>query len=323
MSLKKSLILAAILPAFCITHAMAEADYPITLIDDRGAAVTVDQSPENIASLGLFASDVLKALGHKAVGATTYNGVQPLYLGADIEGMANFGDVSQPNIELMTEVNTDFVIGLRRYSEPYADDFAKMGPFLAFDLDTYQDSIHAITTVSTALGEAEKGREINAAFDKLVRTYNAETANAAESGPSAAFIWWWQDTMYIYYDHVLPGSFFGTLNATNAFGSNPTPMLKENFGRPITNEELLALNPDVLVVYKPGKNEYPNNPALQRLDAVKNNRAWHVGYQYSQPSGPIARELVLKELAYLLYPTQFEKPDLPAGVAAEPMSFAQ
>lgn len=293
------------------------AEFPATVVDDRNIVVTVKSEPKKLASLGTFAADLAKSFGIKPVGTTTYNGVRPIYLGESLDGAKDFGSIQQPNLELMTESGVDLVIGLRRYTEPYADDFTKFAPYLAYELLTYEDSKRAVASAATALGQGQKGVEINNAFEETLNDYSEK----APGGISAMFVWMWQDTPYAYYDHPMPASYLGALKARNVMGANPNVMMKENFGVPLSFEDLLTKDPEVLIMFRAEGNEYPNNPVFQRLKSVKNSRAYHVGYQYSQPTGPLAREIVLKEIAHLLYPDTFEKPDLPKGVAAEPVRF--
>lgn len=304
--------------ALSYSASMASADsYPVTVMDDRKQSVTIQAKPKRIASLGAFAADVAAALGAKPMGTTTYNGVRALYLGNALDGAIDLGSLLQPNLELMTEKETDLIIGIRRYTETYADDFARLAPYLAYELLTYEDSKRAILSASAAMGHSKRGSQFNAEFEQML----SDHAGKAPGGTSAIFIWLWQDTLYAYFDHPLPASFFQTLKVRNVMGASSNPLIHENFGRPVSYEELLALDPDVLIAYRAEGNAYPNNPALKRLRAVREQRAFHVGYQYSQPAGPIARELVFREMSHLLYPDVFQRPDLKVGVAAEPLAF--
>lgn len=294
-------------------------NFPITVVDDRNISVTIDKPPVKVASLSIFAADIMTSLGLTPIGTTTYNGVRPLYLGENISNTLDFGAVEQPNLELLMENNVDLIIGLRRYTEPYADDFNRFSKYLAYNLLTFEDSNRAIESVSTALNQKEKGIQLNVEFKKLLK----EHADKAPGDVSAVFLWMWQDAIYAYYDHPMPAKFFSDLKVSNTMGVNPMPDIVENFGIPISYEELLAMDPDVIFAYRTEGNNYPDNPVLKRLKAIKNNRAYHVGYHFTQATGPIARKLVLKEMSHLLYPEIYEKPDLPVGVAAQKIKFQE
>lgn len=312
-------VLLAALAVMCVPGSAVADPYPVTIVDDRNVAVTIEARPQRISSLGAFAADMAASLGAEPMGTTTYNGVRALYLGDALDGAVDLGSMLQPNLELMTENRTDLIIGMRRYTEAHADDFARLAPYLAYELLTYEDSKRAIASAAAAMGHEEKGTRFNTEFEELVVDHAAK----APGGVSAVFIWLWQDALFAYYDHPMPASFLGALKVRNVMGPSPNPLLHENAGRPISYEELLALDPDVLMIYRAEGNSYPDNPALKRLNAVRNNRAFHVGYQYSQPHGPIARELVFREMSHLFYPEIFAKPDLGEGIAAEPISFEQ
>ncbi|MBK4217874.1 ABC transporter substrate-binding protein [Paracoccus caeni] len=285
--------------------------------DDRGEVVQIAQQPQRVASLGVFGADMMLALGKSAVGTTTYNGQLPAYLGARPDTMADLGIEPQPNLERLTELQPDLIIGIRRYTEPWADSFAPIAPYIAYDMLTEADSTRAVSSVAVALGAVGTGEKLNAEFEQM----KAQMAEQAPGGVSAVFVWLWQDTLYAYYDHVMPASFFSPLKVRNTMGSNPTPELPENFGGPVSYEDILAQDPDVLIVFRAEGNAYPDHPALRRLRAVREGRAWHVGYQYSQPAGPVARKIILQEMAHLLYPDVFADPALPDQVRAEPLRF--
>ena len=60
---------------------------------------------------------------------------------------------------------------------------------------------------------------------------------------------------------------------------------------------------------------HENNPIWQQLAAVKNNRVYYAGDQWAEADGPIAREILLREGAHLLYPDTFPAIDIKAEAA--------
>jgi iron complex transport system substrate-binding protein len=85
------------------------------------------------------------------------------------------------------------------------------------------------------------------------------------------------------------------------------------FGAEISLEKMLEEDPEVIFVYDSGPDRpHENNPIWTRISAVKNHRVHYVGDHWVEASGPIARQIVLREAAGLLYPDVFPKVDVAA-----------
>jgi iron complex transport system substrate-binding protein len=112
----------------------------------------------------------------------------------------------------------------------------------------------------------------------------------------------------------------GVLKIHNVIGASPTPERSTPIGYQMSLEDLLLRDPDMLFVFLPQDVAMETNPVWRRLRAVRNGRAYAVGVQWMETHGPIGRELVLREMAHLAYPTVFPRPELPEGVEAVAMS---
>ncbi|THF61510.1 ABC transporter substrate-binding protein [Pseudothauera nasutitermitis] len=313
--------LAACLALAILTAAPAQAQsYPLTIVDDRGKAVRIDRQPRSVASVSTFGADLLSALGRRVDGLSTLNNKQSAFLGEATHGTVNLGEVHETNLEVLTTLAPDLIIGLRTYTEPFEKKFEEIGAFLAFDLITLDDSLHAVARAATALGEGARGEALNAAFLARLDDY----ARQAPGGVSVVFLWHWADVPFAFYDHHLTTHLLGRLGAVNLQGASPTPELRSPDSAAIGMEALLALDPDVIISFKGDDGPFVDHPVWPRLKAVNNGRAWRVGDQYVMPHGPIARDMVLRELAHLLYPAHFPAPgDIPAGARASAMHFAR
>lgn len=294
------------------TTAVAQ-HYPVTVTDDRGAEVMFEAAPERIASLSIFGADILAALGLREVGMVTYEGSYPSYLG-DGAGLTDYGDMTAPNLELLVQDEVDLTIGMVNYAGPFADDLEAVGKFLAYDNVTLDDSYRSVESASAALGKAAEGIASNQAFKALIADYEGK----APGGVSALFVWSYYDTLFGYQSNLLPSEFVPMLKAENVLGAGEVDDPIQAFVT-LEAEDLLALDPDVFFLFVSHGEEGKSNPAFAQMRSVKEGRAYLVGDHYSQPTGPIARELVFKEVAHLLYPETFPAPQLPAGSAAEPL----
>lgn len=294
--------------------------FPVTVTDDRNKQVIFEKKPNSVASVSVFGADLLAALGKKATGLSTLNHKQSAFLGKQTQRVLDLGEVHETNMELLTELDPDLTIGIRTYTEPFEKKFEEIGKFLAYDLVTYEDSIRAIESAGTALGEQANAIKLNKDFATRLNTYKNKTAGNL----TVAMLWHWGDVPYAFYDHHFTINIMNELNVTNSIGSSPQPEIKKLDSAPISMEKLLKLNPDVIISFKGESGPILNHPVWSKLKAVKNKRAYRVSDQYVMPHGPIARDMVLRELAYLFYPDKFEKPiDIPLDASAKLSTFTR
>lgn len=298
----------------------AASGFPVELVDSRGKTVIIKKEPENVASIAAFGADLMAAFGREVVGVSSMNNKLPLYLQPRLGSTVDLGSAHETNLERLTELKPDLTIGLRTYTEPFQNQFEKIGAFLAYDFISLQDSLDAVVSSSRALGKAANGEQLNQHFLATLDAYQQH----APGGLSALFIWHWGDIPWTYYDHHMTVELMRALKVDNALGASPTPKMANPHAAVITMEQLLALNPDVILSFQSGDEPIAYHPVWQRLKAVKNNRAYRVGDHYPQVHGPIARELVLKEMAHIFYPDQFSEPEgIPDSARFKPSQFAK
>lgn len=310
-------------PAFAalllVPSLVSANDFPITLTDDRPSEVTVEAAPKKIVTLANFATDMAAALDIKTLGVTTYDGERPLYLGEKAMVGQDLGDLSTPNLELMAKIDPDLTIGMVRYNGPYEEEIEAFSTFLAFSSNSIDMSKEIVAKMGVALGHAEEAAEMNARYSRLFGEINAKTNG---EGPSYLFVWHFQDTIYAYQDNLMPAQAISRIGGKNLAGTASVEDA-ENAFVVLEPEQLLELDPEVIFLFSSHGGAVKHTPLFDRLQAVKNGRAFQVGYQFSQSAGPIARELVLREAAHLLYPEQFGAPDMVDAARATPLKFAK
>ncbi|EXJ14092.1 ABC transporter substrate-binding protein [Imhoffiella purpurea] len=293
--------------------------FPVEILDDRGKQVVIEQRPESVAAISTFGADLVTALGGQMAGLSTLNGKQSAFLGDAATGAVNLGEIHQANLEVLTQLAPDLIVGLRTYTQPFEKKIEEAGTFIALDLTTLEDSLSAVERLSRALGEEDRGQALNARFLSDLETFGTK----APGGVTAVFLWDWADVPYAFYDHYLTTRIMGHLGATNVQGHRPTPELEMPDSAAIGLETLLRLDPDVILVFKGQDGPVAANPVWSRLKAVRNGRAWRVNDQYIMSHGPLAREMVLREMAHLLYPETFPEPeDIPSAARAVPLNVA-
>ena len=311
---RTGLIAAALLASHCA----GATPFPITVTDDRGEQVAIDKPPRSVAAISTFGADVLQALGRQASGVSRLQQRPSRFLGQQVLDAVNLGEVHEPDMEQLTRLAPDLIVGLQQYAEPFAGQFQKIAPLLTFDLITYEDSNRAVARTALALGQGDEGLKLNHEFDAMLRQYHGK----APGEVSVVFLWHWADTLFGFYDHHVTTHIIKQLRADYPMGQSPTPEMKKPDAGIVSMEKLLALNPDVIISFTGDDRPVSYHPVWSKLKAVKAQRAFRVSDQYIMAHGPIARSMVLRELANLLYPDTFATPtDIPEAAQAKPLTF--
>jgi iron complex transport system substrate-binding protein len=230
-----------------------------------------------------------------------------------MDGVPSLGQRASTNLEQLSALQPDLILAIRRYTEPSAQKFSAMAPFYAFDVIGYDDSLRAVAGIAGALGRAEQGQALNESFEALVDDYGRR----APGGVSAVLLAGSGEAPFAYYDHFLSTDLLTRLKASNSIGPSPTPEQPVPFGYQLSLEQLLALNPDVIFMFASGtRHAYAANPVWPYLKAVQQGRVYEVGLHWKEGGGPIAREYIVREMAWRLYPETFAQPVLPESVAS-------
>lgn len=76
---------------------------------------------------------------------------------------------------MLSSVQPDLVIAIRRYAEKDGDQIEAIAPLLALDLITIQDSLRAVELAGQALGKPAKATELNSRFLERVQSLAERT----------------------------------------------------------------------------------------------------------------------------------------------------
>ncbi|MBB4000704.1 ABC transporter substrate-binding protein [Aureimonas pseudogalii] len=285
----------------------------IPVNDDRGVSVEAPADPQRIAAISYLAVDVGLALGVEPERfAVTYmtKGRDPDFLLGLTKDMAPLGQRAKPNLELLTEFKPDLIVAMKRYSIGNAPAFEAVAPYLAYNIERYDESFREVAELAKAFGQPERGEALNAAF----KQHLAETVARVPKDTHPRFqIMWAGDTPFSFHTENTAASIVAALGGDNIVG----PMTQGGrFGMEMSLEAMLEKDPEVIFVYDSGPDRpQENNPIWGQLSAVKNGRVHYVGDQWVETNGPIAREIVLREAAHYLYPDTFPAVDVRAEAA--------
>ncbi|MBB4477748.1 ABC transporter substrate-binding protein [Rhizobium etli] len=291
--------------------AQAEDGKKVSIVDDRGVTVEVPAQPKRIASISYFADDVALALGIKPVASTYMTaGREPAFLLGLTAGMKQIGQRAKPNLELLSEAKPDLIIAIRRYTVGNAAQLQNIAPYVAYNMELLEESYSETAALSKLLGNPERGEQLNADFRKHLAEF---AAKAPKDVHPRFLIMWGGATPFAFHTENTSASIVAAIGGDNVPGPK-TP--GGEFGIDLSLETMLEKDPEVIFVYDSGPDRpHESNPIWSQLSAVKNNRVFYVGDQWVETNGPIAREIVLREAAYYLYPDTFPAVDVKAEAA--------
>lgn len=283
----------------------------MSIIDDRGVAVSIPARPRRIAAISYFATDLALALGIRPV-ASTYmvNGRHPDFLLGLTRDIKSIGQRAKPNLELLSETKPDLIIAMKRYTAGNAESLQKIAPYVAYNMELLSESYQEVAELSRVLGKPERGEALNAAF----KAHLAEFAAQAPKDARPRFqIMWGGQTPFSFHTENTAASIVAALGGDNIAGSMKSG---GKFGIELSLEAMLEKDPQVIFVMDSGPDRpHEANPIWSQLSAVKSGRIHYVGDEWAETNGPIAREIVLRKAAHYLYPEVFPAVDVRAEAA--------
>lgn len=282
-------------------------DETIRLTDDRGETLRLSEPAARPAAISTFGADVALALGTVPVAVTDY-GLQgvPEYLASQLSGVRGLGPRHQPNLEVLSSVQPDLVIAIRRYAEKDGDQIEAIAPLLALDLITIQDSLRAVELAGQALGKPAKATELNSRF--LERVQSLAERTKGKPTETVALLTSGSETPFVYYDHFLPTALLERLGFDNVGGQPPNPDSGIPLGYRISLEALLELNPETILLLPTSRQRaFTMNPIWPYLKAVRTGQVYEVPHYWKEGAGPIARERILDDIQRLLLTSEPDK----------------
>ncbi|WP_187442191.1 ABC transporter substrate-binding protein [Sutcliffiella horikoshii] len=243
-----------------VKHAMGETEIPV--------------NPERIAVM--FARDVesLLVLGVTPIGATHYvpgefDTVAEYNQELKDAGVIDFGEQGTPNMEALLEAEPDLII-LTDWHEMY-EEASKIAPTIM--LDTYGwDRFEELASILDKETEAEAFKK---AYDKKIMVAKNILQKHVKEDETTLFI-----SVYDKQIGVTDKGFIFNQLLYDKLGLTPPPdVIPEDEQAMITAEGLVDANPDIIFVSKHNDvfyDEIFSNPAVQQINAVKNNRVYEL-----------------------------------------------
>ncbi|WHY83914.1 ABC transporter substrate-binding protein [Neobacillus novalis] len=278
--------------------------FPITLTDDAGREVTIEEKPETIVSIQASSTEIAFALGlgDKIVGVSDYDNYPPEALEKEKVGAQDI------NVELVLTLLPDIALVTDFHYKTHPEtlqQFEEAGikVIVVGSAASFNDVYHNIEMIGTATGSETEANEI---ISDMKKRFSAIKEKAAAI----------TDKKKVWVEVAPAPDIFTT--GTNTFmhemleSIQATNAAEEHEGWvKLTEEEIVKLNPDVIITTYGYYVENPKDQVLARkgwadVPALKNKQVFDVDNDTVTRPGPRLIEGV-ETLAELIYPEVFKQ----------------
>ncbi|EKO3442539.1 Fe(3+) dicitrate ABC transporter substrate-binding protein [Vibrio fluvialis] len=273
----------------------------VTVTDSHGE-FTLNQVPQRIVALEFSFVDALAAVDVSPVGIADDNDPSRLLpaVSAKLGQWQSVGTRSQPSLEVIASLKPDLIIAdVDRHSAVYRD-LSKIAPTLLLPSrrETYEDNLKSAAIIGKVIGKEAEMQQRLAQHHQLMDHYAAQL-----SGLNNQTVQFGVARENDFYAHSAESYAGGVIHALGL--AAPTGLKNENASRQISLEQLLALNPNYLVVgdYTEQSivSRWQKQPLWNVLNAVRAKQVLHVdGNMWARCRGILAAEYMAADLAKLV-----------------------
>jgi iron complex transport system substrate-binding protein len=267
--LKKTPVILIIFTLILISSAQA---YPITISDNFGNEVIIEEPPQRIVSLSPCNTEILFAVGagDQVVGGTTYDTYPP-----EAVNLSKIGGFSTVDIEAVVNLTPDLVLAEYGNGEETVNALKNMNlTVVSLNPKTLNDILDNILLVGNITGNDETSLLLTTDMKQKIENISAQTKDIPDSNKPTVLYIVWHDPMYA----AGTGSYPNDL-LTIAGGMN----IVDEEGWPIIDlEQIIDRNPEIIICSGMGGGSYTimeaitENEVLSTVDAIKNNKVYPI-----------------------------------------------
>ena len=294
--------ITALFTAFLLLLFAAGGVSAVTITDDLGVTVTIENPPERIVSLSPANTEILFALGldEKIVGVTEYCTYPEAALSKE-----KIGGFSTVNIEKVSVLNPDLIVAADGNSEETVAHLRELGfTVITINADTIDTTLDDILLLGKATGADDEAEALVSSMKEDLEEIAEKTS--AEEKPTILHCMWtdplWVSGSATFQDEMIIAA--GGVNAAADEGGWVA----------LTMEKFLTMNPDIIVVDSGNgmgvgaddalRDFFLKDPRMQSLSAVQNERVYVVNADIIDRGGPRIVEGV-EALAEIAHPDIF------------------
>ncbi|MDR6551591.1 iron-siderophore ABC transporter substrate-binding protein [Paenibacillus qinlingensis] len=265
--------------------------------------VTLKKKPERVVVLFNGMTDIVTHLGVKPVGSVESWEEKPWYnyLRANMEGVKNLGEETQPNVEAIVALKPDLIIGTKARHEKIYPQLESIAPTII--TEEIFDWKANLKYASDALYKEQEGAKIIADWDKGVAEFKQKAGNKLANA-EVSIIRFERDGSARFYATGFAGTIFKELGL-------PRPKAQIVEGKAVVNittkEQMSQLDGEYIFditrlsseepAVEKSQNDWTAHPLWKNLKGVKNGKYFKVDtITWNLAGGSMAAKAMLADL---------------------------
>ncbi|EJT6166117.1 heme ABC transporter substrate-binding protein IsdE [Clostridium perfringens] len=257
-----------------------------------------ENGEEIVVATSVAVTEILDELGVKVSGVPTSSYDLP----ESTKDAVKVGNPMNPDLEIIKSLNPDVVVSVDTLGEDYKKLFTDNNiPSEFIDLTTLEGLKTSISTLSERFNKTEKANEI---LNELKVKEDEFVNLSKEEKKDVLLVFAAPGSMMI----ATPSSYIGNLvdkvGANNIVKDDKKPFVS------YSNEEIVKLNPDMVLVMTHGMPEqakkmaeekFASDPAWSRIEAVKEGKVYYLENGYFGMSANLKVTESLDKLGEIIY----------------------
>jgi ferric citrate transport system substrate-binding protein len=275
--------------------------FAVTVTDQHGE-FSIDKVPKRIVVLEFSFADALAAVNVSPVGIADDNDPDRLLpaVRSQLHGWQSVGTRAQPSLEVISSLKPDLIIAdVDRHAGVY-QDLIKIAPTLLLSSrrESYQSNLQSAHIIAKVIGKEKEMLLRLQQHQQLMQQYASKLKPLRKQFIQFAVAR--ENGLFAHGHDSYAGGVIESLGLMT-----PHALSDDKASRQISLEQLLALNPDYLVIGDYSKinilQQWQNQPLWSILTSVRNNHLYHVdGNLWSRCRGIFAAEQMADDLLQLL-----------------------
>ncbi|MCX0391207.1 heme ABC transporter substrate-binding protein IsdE [Clostridium perfringens] len=257
-----------------------------------------ENGEEIVVATSVAVTEILDELGVKVSGVPTSSYDLP----ESTKDAVKVGNPMNPDLEIIKSLNPDVVVSVDTLGEDYKKLFTDNNiPSEFIDLTTLEGLKTSISTLGERFNKTEKANEI---LNELKVKEDEFSNLSKEEKKNVLLVFAAPGSMMI----ATPSSYIGNLvdkvGANNIVKDDKKPFVS------YSNEEIVKLNPDMILVMTHGMPEqakkmaeekFASDPAWSRIEAVKEGKVYYLENGYFGMSANLKVTESLDKLGEIIY----------------------
>jgi iron complex transport system substrate-binding protein len=269
--------------------------YPLEITDGVGRIVSIPREPERIVCLTPSSAEIVFAVG---AGSRVVGISEDTKYPVEAQEITKIGSYTSLNIEKITALDPDLLFA-DPYQESAVERLESLGlAVVILDYKSIEQILSNIALTGKVIGQEKEASSVVKNIEAKIGEIAAKTAHLKETErPKVLYLY---EPIWVAGSDTLANSYI-----EKAGGINVAADIQEC--QSMNLEAVITRNPDVILCvegYAPTLDWVMNEPRLQEVNALKNNRVYPLDADTVDCPGPrigVALELVAK----CLYPELF------------------